>query len=296
MIIKTTSRKSGVGQLLNYLFKDETKLENDRDEKLVIRKNVRGRSMDKWVKEFEKNQAQRKSKRKDEVKAYHTVISFHDKDRKHITKGMLKDIAKEYMKQKGEDIMYITTAHYDQEHIHIHIAESGTKYMTGIANRMSKDGFTKLKAAMATYQREKYPELIHSIPKHGTKEKTADTRATQKTILSTLLNDGYRQAKSQKEFLTYLQANGHEPYYRGGVLTGIKYDGERKFRLSKFGYAKEKLEELDTRKQEEKELDALSAIRESASSKERESIGRVMEEEYEYDEGTIDMEEDDIDV
>jgi uncharacterized protein (UPF0332 family) len=58
MIIKTISRKNGVGQLFSYLFKDETKLENDRDEKLVIRKNIRGRSMDKWVKEFEQNQAQ----------------------------------------------------------------------------------------------------------------------------------------------------------------------------------------------------------------------------------------------
>lgn len=282
MIIKTISRKSGgVGQLLNYLFKDETKLENDRDEKLVIRKNVRGRTLPKWVKEFEQNQAQRKSKRKDEVKAYHTVISFHDKDREYLNTEVLKDIAKEYMKQKGEDIMYIATAHYDQEHIHIHIAESGTKYMTGIANRMSKDDFTKLKAAMARYQREKYPELVHSMPKHGAKEKTVDTRAIQKTLLATLLNDGYRQAKSQKEFLTYLESLGYEPYYRGGVLTGIKYDGERKFRLSKLGYDKEKLEELSMREEEHKELLALHELRESGSAKERESTGRMMEDEHE---------------
>jgi Relaxase/Mobilisation nuclease domain len=229
-------------------------------------------------------------------RAYHTVISFHDKDREYINKGMLKDIAKEYMKQKGEDIMYIATAHYDQEHIHIHIAESGTKYMTGVANRMSKDDFTKLKAAMATYQKEKYPELVHSTPTHGTKEKMVDTRATQKATLSTLLNDGYRQAKSQKEFLTYLQSKGHTPYYRGGVLTGIKYDGERKFRLSKLGYDKEKLEVLSMREDEHKELLALHELRESGSAKERESTGRVMEDEYQYEEGTIDMEEDEMDA
>jgi hypothetical protein len=286
MIIKTKSRKSGVKQLLTYLFKDETKLENEKDEKLVIRKNIRGRSVEKWVKEFEQNQSLRTTKRKDEVKAHHTVISFHDKDREHIDKALLKDIAKEYMKQKGEDIMYIATAHYDQDHVHIHIAESGAKYMSGVANRLSKEDFAKLKVAMATYQMEKYPQLVHSTPRHGRNENgyRKDERETQKNHLAALLENGFSLAKSEKDFISYLESTGHEPYYRNGVLTGIKYDGDRKYRFSKLGYGTEKMGELGTREQEEKELTALHDLRESASSKDRESTGRVMEEEHENEE------------
>lgn len=295
MIIKTKSRKSGVKQLLSYLFKDETKLENDRHEKLIIRKNVRGRSLEKWVKEFEHNQSLRSTKRKDEVKAYHTVISFHDKDREHIDKAVLKDIAKEYMKQKGVDIMYIATAHYDQEHIHIHIAESGAKYMTGKANRMSKQQFANLKVAMETYQKERYPELVHSVSGRNTKSKLShlNDRTTQKNTLSKLLEEGYANSKSLDDFVAYLESSGHQPYYRNGVLTGIKYEGDRKFRFSKLGYDKEKMGELSTRDEEQKELSELSNIRENASSRSRESTGREIVDEHEYEEKDLDMEDDD---
>ena len=55
MVIKSMSRRSGIKQLLTYLFKDEKKLQNKEHKPIVIRKNVRTRTLEKNVKEFEQN-------------------------------------------------------------------------------------------------------------------------------------------------------------------------------------------------------------------------------------------------
>lgn len=47
MLLKSLSRKSGTRQILNYLFKDKEKLVTDKSKPLIIRKNVRSRTLDK---------------------------------------------------------------------------------------------------------------------------------------------------------------------------------------------------------------------------------------------------------
>ena len=285
------SRKSGIKQLLTYLFKDEKKLE-DRDHKpIVIRKNVRSRTLDKNIKEFEKNEALRIHKRVDGIKAYHTVISFNANDREHINEAVLKDIAKHYMNLRGKDAMYIATAHYDQKHIHIHIAESGTKFMTGKANRQSKQQFRELKVAIQTYQKEKYPQLKNSLPNHG-KQSTKtyaerNGRNDRKVELQNAVKFAYEKAGNVNEFLNAIKQMGHEPYFRNEKLTGIKYDGEQKFRLSRLGYDNEKFHKLEEKEREETvQLEEMQSIRESSSSRDRETEnrGRSIEDENEKDE------------
>src|ERR1035437_10680459 len=108
---------------------------------------------------------------------------------------------------------------------------------------------------MDEYQRKKYPELIHSLPRHGrSKEKVTEKnieldrtggRLSQNEKLMKTLESVYAKSKSLDDFLAKLKAEGHEPYYRGKDkrLTGIKFEGGRKFRLTTIGY-REKVAQL----------------------------------------------------
>src|SRR5436190_751994 len=125
MIIKSLTRKSGTRQLLNYLFKKEDKLFTDKQKPIIIRKNVRSRTLDKWVKEFDTNESYRLRKRKDNVKVYHTILSFSNKDKELINEKMIKNIAKQYMKLRDDKNLFIGTAHFDKSHVHIHLVMSG---------------------------------------------------------------------------------------------------------------------------------------------------------------------------
>lgn len=308
MILKSLSRKSGTRQILTYLFKDKEKLGSDKSRPLIIRKNVRSRTLDKWVKEFKANEEMRIHKRKDSVQVYHTVLSFSTKDKEHINEKMLRDIAKQYMKVRGENNLYIGTAHFDRDHVHLHMVMSGTKYMTGIANRQSRAEFQKLKLSMDSFQKRKYPELANSLPKHGRsqdknaslvtpKERNQYVRATQKESLLKALDLAYTKSKSMDGFLDKLRKLGHEPYTRGGRITGVKFEGDRKFRFRTLGYDKEKIAKMEAEAEKDKqELDELSNIRDNAMSRDRDSDnrGRSIEKEDE-DKDSVDQDEADDD-
>lgn len=293
MVLKSLTRKSNTGQLINYLFKSEAKLVNDKQKAIVIRKNVRSRSVDKYVKEFQKNETFRLHHRKDNVKAYHTILSFSNKDREHINEKMLRDIAGQYMKLRGDNNLFLGTAHFDKDHVHLHLVMSGTKYLTGESNRLSRAEFHQLKLSLDAYQAKKYPELVHSLPRHGRtkdmnlspKERnkvSTNSRLSHKESLQKLLEHSYIKSKSLDEFLTLIRLNGHEPYYRGTEkrLTGIKFEGDQKFRLSSLGYEKEKMAALDAiHIKEEQQLAELRDLRESRSSEPEQSHERTLEDE-----------------
>lgn len=293
MVLKSLTRKSNTGQLINYLFKSEAKLVNDKQKVIVIRKNVRSMSVDKYIKEFQKNENFRLNHRKDNVKVYHTILSFNNKDREHINEKMLRDIAGQYMKLRGENNLFIGTAHFDKDHVHLHLVMSGTKYLTGESNRLSRTEFHQLKLLLDAYQAKKYPELVHSLPRHGrTKDinlspkelnkVSTKSHSSHKESLQKLLEHSYIKSKSIDEFLTHLRSHGHEPYYRGvdKRLTGIKFEGDQKFRLSSLGYDKEKMAALDAiHIKEEQQLAELRDLRESRSSEREQSNERSLDDE-----------------
>ncbi|MDP3666830.1 MAG: relaxase/mobilization nuclease domain-containing protein, partial [Sediminibacterium sp.] len=252
MILKSLSRKSGTGQLLEYLFKKEDKLVNGNQKPIIIRHNVRSRTLNKQIKEFKENEKFRLHPRKDSVKAYHTILSFSNKDKDKITEKTLRAVAKEYMKLQGNDNLFLGTVHYDKSHVHIHIAMSGCKYLTGEANRLSWAQFQELKQSLDKWQLKTFPELVHSLPRHGlnkaTKEPVVDRhngRVSQKETLLKTLEAEYTKSKSINSFLTTLKSHGYEPYYRAGRLTGVRSEDGLKFRLGRLGYDKEKIAKLD---------------------------------------------------
>ena len=282
MIIKSLSRKENTAQLLAYLFAKEEKLSIPTHKPLIIKHNVRGTDLKAWVKEFDKNETYRLRKRSDNVKMFHTILSFSNKDHKHISEKILRDIAKYYISIRGKDNMYIGTAHYDKDHIHLHIAMSGTKYITGESNRITRLGFQEIKLAMDTYQKEKYPELIHSLPNHSKTKQNPEllknTRAPEKEKLLTTLNSLYTKSKSLDDFINKISKKGYEAYYRAGKLTGLKTEQGLKFRFNRLGFTPEKLSEIDIKNtKEQAELDEIQKLRNRSKERDRDTTDLEIE-------------------
>jgi hypothetical protein len=192
---------------------------------------------------------------------------------------MLRDISREFIRLRGENNLYVGTKHVDREHVHLHIAMSGTQ-LNGLSSRISRQQFAELKIALDGYQKEKYPELVHSLPRHGRSKERAKAitdpvidrqngRVSQKENLLKSLEAGYNKSKSVNDLLATLKEQGYEPYYRAGRLTGVRSE-DYKFRFTTLGYDQDKIARLDTaRLKEEKELAELRDIRER-QSRERE--------------------------
>ncbi|MBK7763319.1 MAG: relaxase/mobilization nuclease domain-containing protein [Bacteroidetes bacterium] len=108
---------------------------------MMLKHNVTGHTIERFTAQFNFNESLRILKRKDAVSMYHTIISFSNLDKEHLDKKVLTDIAKKYIELQGRDNMYLITHHIEKEHIHFHIAMSGTKFLTGEANRKGKKEF-----------------------------------------------------------------------------------------------------------------------------------------------------------
>src|SRR5579872_2961380 len=110
MIVKSLSRKGGgssTGQLMNYLLRytlDKEKLKKLPEPKkpLVIRHNIRSRTVKGYAKEFKKNEENRIHKRKDAVQVYHTILSFSNLDKEHVDEKVLTDISNKYIELRGK--------------------------------------------------------------------------------------------------------------------------------------------------------------------------------------------------
>jgi len=241
----------------------------------MIRHNIRSRSsMKNLIKEFEENESYRLVKRRDSVKLFHTVLSFSNKDTQFLNDKILKDIAKKFIAEFGNNCLHIGTKHINKSHIHLHIATSGTQ-LNGRSSRISKQHLHHIKIELDKFQKEKYPELV-SLPEHGknkkiSKEKVLQTikaeRQTNKETLLTSIEKTYAISKSKDHFLSQLKKTGHEIYYRNGRLQGVKYQG-KKYRLNRLGFDEFKLQSLGLEQSKEAmELTALKELR-TKSSKE----------------------------
>lgn len=229
MILKNLTRRSNTGQLVNYLFKQE----KDNKPKLILKHNLRSRSTKGWTKELDKNFELRLNRRKDSIRLHHTIISFSNKDKKQINQELLKDITKKYIELRGKDNIYLASSHHDKEHIHLHIVMSSTKLITGESNRISRQEFKDLKLALDQYQKERYPELLNSLPAHGKSQKLQlpdpelklqdrEGKLSQMQGLLETVETVYSRSKSLDNFLSELKSEGIKTYDRGGKVYGVE--------------------------------------------------------------------------
>jgi hypothetical protein len=203
--VKTLTRKSGSSsQLIRYILRyinseKKTFSKNGLGSPLLIRHNIRGKRIEEIIAEFKANESRRIHKRSNQPIIHHTIISFNSLDSHCITDQMLMDIAKKYISYKKNNL-YIGAIHKDRRHLHIHIACSATQ-LSGLANRISKYEFEVLKVNLQEYQLEKYPNLIHSLPKHTTSKERQRQNSTTQEI---------ERFKKEMESIRNIRSRGRE--------------------------------------------------------------------------------------
>ncbi len=250
---------------------------NDLNERLskpvIITNGLRSSSVPGYIKEFQENEKLRQHARKDSIKAYHHIVSFSKLDNQHVTEKMLRDIAQKYISLRGPDCLFLAAVHTDRDHSHLHLIQSGVKVGTGLSARISKQEFLEIKRTLQEFQKDKYRETVRSIVDHGKSRqqksknmeaknvKTHERQEGERTLTS-ILKMAYATSSSKAEFLDQLRQLGHEPYERNGRIAGIRYNGDDKYRLTRFGLDDKALNDLDLKVDEKKELQSLRSGRE----------------------------------
>ena len=139
--------------------------ESSHKDGFIITHNLLGDTKEEWNKQFLENESKRLFKRKSVNIITHEIISFNKLDHSKITDDMLKDIARAYIKYRGNG-QFVIVPHRNTESTHLHMAVSGLEIESGMSLRMSKKEFEKFKKEMEIFQRNHY-DLEHSFVEHG---------------------------------------------------------------------------------------------------------------------------------
>jgi hypothetical protein len=284
-VVKILSRHNpSYASLINYILQDG---KNEKPE--IISHNLRSDTIPGYTKGFIENESLRQHTRSDQVYLFHEIISFNAKE-DNISTDIIKDIATEYMRLRGNEGLMIGAVHRDKEHVHFHMCVSALKFRTGTSFRLSKAELRELKVSLQEYHKQKYPEISKSFPEHGKgKAYLKDGQwytlhKEQRNLLKDQINNKVRscfeKATSQKEFLELLREEDLHHYERGGKPYGIEYE-DTHFRFSSL-LEPEQFESLPIDLDEEEQaLAEISSIREEREEKELED--REYEDEPDYD-------------
>lgn len=253
MIVKIKSYKqiSAVRGLLAYALNEKKRLFDKEGRSFVVTHNLKGQSIDEWVQEYKVNETYRTHRRKTNIFLTQEIISFHKDDAKRITLTKLKTIAREYIRRRNPNGIYVAVPHFDKEHWHIHIIVAAIEYRSGKSLRMSRDEFRELKQGIQAYQIEKYPELTRSVVRHGRNKKARTTdkeyqyklrtgKQTKREEVFELVKSCSHGTPTQEEFFARLKECKLHTYVRGGKVYGVTYDG-RKYRFKTIGISLEQI-------------------------------------------------------
>jgi len=165
MIIKSKSYKKNRAfkTVIAYILR-----EAEQDGSFVLTRFIKGKdfSAEAMAKQFEENERHRIHKRKNNVKLFMEVISFHRDDAEKLNNSKLEKIARKYISTRSPLSVSIATVHRDKAHTHLHFVFSGCEYRTGKSTRLSKSEFKERKLIMERFQRERFPELKRSEIQH----------------------------------------------------------------------------------------------------------------------------------
>ena len=231
-----------------------------------------------YTREFIENEAFRRYSRADQIHLFHEIVSFGaDEDKEAITPETIDDMAKEYMRLRGNTGVILGAPHFDKNHVHLHFCVSALQYRTGMSFGLNKSQLLELKQSFQDYHKHHYPELTKSAPNHGNRTRYinhAQWHKQQREQIIATVQQCLAQATSQQNFLELLRINELHHYERNGIATGIEYDGA-KFRFSRL-LEKDQFEALPIdRSEEETALAEIRAVREQQAQ--RDSISRDIE-------------------
>ena len=247
MIIKSKSYKTtrSFTTVLNYVFR-----ENERDNGFVLTKFIKGKclSVEELGQQLLSNEQLRLNKRKNNVRLYMDILSFHPRDAERLNNEKLHEIALKYLSLRAPKSIAIATVQKNEKnHTHLHICFSAVEYKTGKSIRISKDDFQhKVKLEMEKYQQKVFPELLLSkirhekslTPKKQLKKENEKIleefgEISEKQELLKVLEEAFNLSKSEKDFYRKLEEKGLQIYSRNGRATGIQ--GNRRFRFKTLG-------------------------------------------------------------
>jgi len=289
MILKSMSRQApSYGNLLTYMTRDKAELKDKQGKPLLIKHNITGRTLKDLDQAFLENEKNRANNRKGSVKVFHDILSWHYSDRQNIDASKIEAIAREYIRLRNDKGMYVGSIHQDKEHTHLHFCISGTETFTGRGMRVSKQRFQEIKEQLQAFEKERFPELIHSVVDFEKKSKYRKTepehqlekrgKVSVKETTKTLLEKIYKDSVSKEDFFSKLIENGLTMYERGGKVAGIN-SGERHMRFTTLGYDELKFTELDSRQDRIKELTDLrgkeAEMQERELSEEKDAEDRI---------------------
>lgn len=244
MVIKSRTRKDkDFRQMVDYIHKDEATNELS----FTYTHNMVGVSpndRDAMVARMEENDRFRKD-RKRSVVAYHDYLSFSPKDTETLKSNpsILHDLTQKYIQFRSPNSVALARVHFDKSHVHIHCLISGTERGSSKVTRISHKQFREVKERLWEYQKERYPELVHSYApgqnraqKKERGERAKDTeKAMQKRGALQTVKAELRERigkflglhEQADTFLDALQADGIETYKYRGVEIGVLHENRK---------------------------------------------------------------------
>ncbi|WP_298507447.1 relaxase/mobilization nuclease domain-containing protein [uncultured Kordia sp.] len=172
MIIKSKSYKhdKAYTTVVDYVMR-----ESEQDNSFVLTRFIKGKnpSNAEISKQFLENEKHRVNPRKNNVKLYMEILSFHAHNAKDLTNDKLKKIARKYLSLRSPHSVALVTVHRkEKDHVHLHVLLSGTEYKTGKSVRISRDDFKhKVKIPAEQYVQKNFPELHRSAIQHDSSKK-----------------------------------------------------------------------------------------------------------------------------
>ena len=252
MIVKSKTRKNtSFWQAIQYVLRE------DAHPLFTMTHNLDGDSPESWTASFFSIEGRRRRKRKNAVKVMHIILSWHAKDSENLTEHAMKAMTREFMQLYNPHSAYVAVAHAPDSETssgpHVHIIASGVDRF-GRSIRLSTKQFQAVKVQAQQFQEKHYPELTHSINDHSRPGRNRvpereywlkrQGKQLHKEHLAELLKTTFEQAHSYQDFIDRVQSQGLKTYDRGGRTIGLLFEG-RKYRFTRFGYTRERLQKLD---------------------------------------------------
>ena len=239
MIVKSKSRQDGsFGQLVRYINKPAKKGYQEILHNLVLDSDTN--DLCTIERKFIQNQQYALS-RKNGVVLYHDVLSFSKHDKQQITEEILLDLGQKYLELRVPNALAYGRVHFDKGNPHIHFVISGNEVGSQKKAWIYKSELKKIKRELEAYQKERYPELVHSIAQGGkAKRKRTPTKETgqdEKARVFTLVQEAMRGANNETDIAERLERVGLTIYRRGKTVGVLDTNTKKKYRLKTLGLA-----------------------------------------------------------
>ena len=158
MVIKTLRWKSrGFNRLVDYIGKEG----RDEDETFRLLHNLRpSRNLFGIARQFWAQDAFRKE-RVNGITIYHEILAFGVGE--DVPLDVLEDLTRKYLELRAPNALAYAEPHFDKQHIHVHVAISGTEFESAKTLRLDNKEFMRVRRELERYQQQHYPELEKSI-------------------------------------------------------------------------------------------------------------------------------------